>query len=182
MKYYLVALLDKESGKVIESSTRNLIKKIKPKKKTSFYGVVLETIEDPDLEKLEEIINEISKPIKFFKIDVQGNLSFDESTKTIGLEVSNFGYVKSLSRNFNTMLGLHGFSVREEEAIESKDTVQLVLYNGGITKDLSSFQNVLKKSAGSKFKVDRFQLWKNFNFRKDSVVTTIPLKDPNVIS
>jgi hypothetical protein len=182
MKYYLVALLDKESGKIIESSTRNLIKKIKPKKKTSFYGVVLEAIEDPDLAKLEEIITEISKPIKFFKIDVQGNLSFDESTKTIGLEVSNFGYIKSLSRNFNTMLGLHGFSVREEEEIESKDTVQLVLYNGGITKDLSSFQNVLKRSAGSKFKVDRFQLWKNFNFRKDSVVTTLPLKDPNVIS
>lgn len=182
MKYYLVALLDKESGKVIESSTRNLIKKIKPKKKTSFYGVVLETIEDPDLAKLEEIINEITKPIKYFKIDVLGNLSFDDNTNTIGLEVSNFGYVKSLSRNFNTMLGLHGFTVRKEEEIESKDMVQLVLYNGGITKDLSSFQDVLKKSAGSKFKVDRFQLWKNFNFRKDSVVTTIPLKDPNVIS
>jgi len=182
MKYYLVALLDKESGKIIESSTRNLIKKIKPKKKTSFYGVVLETIEDPDLTKLEEIINEISKPVRYFKIDVQGNLTFDENSKTIGLEVSNFGYVKSLSRNFNTMLRLHGFAVREEEEIESKDTVQLVLYNGGITKDLSSFQNVLKKNAGSKFKVDRFQLWKNFNFRKDSVVTTIPLKDPNIIS
>ncbi|MBO1265618.1 hypothetical protein J3A84_11285 [Proteiniclasticum sp. SCR006] len=182
MKYYLVALLDKESGKVIESSTRNLIKKIKPKKKTSFYGVVLETIEDPDLTKLEDIITDISRPIRYFKIDVQGNLSFDESTRTIGLDVSNFGYVKSLSRNFNTMLGLHGFKVREEEEIESKDSVQLVLFNGGITKDLASFQNVLRKNAGSKFRVDRFQLWKNFNFRKDSVVATIPLKDPNVIS
>ncbi|HCW73726.1 MAG TPA: hypothetical protein DHM90_07960 [Clostridiaceae bacterium] len=182
MKYYLVALLDKDSGKTIENSTRGLIKKIKPKKKTSFYGIVLETIEDPDLTKLEEIIRDISRPIRLFKIDVQGKLSFDEDYKTIGLDVLNFGYVKRLSRNFNTMLGLHGFKVREEEAVESKETVQLILYNGGVTKDLDQFQNVLRKKTDNHFKVDRFQLWKNFNFKKDSVVATIPLKDPNIIS
>lgn len=182
MKYYLVALLDKESGKAIENSTRHLIKKIKPKKKTAFYGIVLETIEDPDLFKLEEIIKDMAKPIRLFKIDVQGKLSYDENLKTIGLEVMNFGYVKSLSRNFNTMLSLHGFKVREESEVEEKESVQLVLYNGGITKDLNQHQNVLRKNAGIRYRVDRFELWKNFNFKKDSVVATIPLKDPNIIS
>ena len=182
MKYYLVALLDKESGKAIENSTRNLIKKIKPKKKTAFYGVVLETIEDPDLFKLEEIIKDMSKPIRLFKIDVQGKLTFDESLKTIGLEVHNFGYVKSLSRNFNTMLSLHGFKVREEKEVEEKESVQLILYNGGITKELDHFQNILRKNAGIRYRVDRFEIWKNFNFKKDYVVATIPLKDPNIVS
>jgi hypothetical protein len=182
MKYYLVALLDKESGKTIENSTRNLIKKIKPKKKTSFYGIVLETIEDPDLSKLEDIIRDISKPVRLFKIDVQGKLTFDEELKTIGLDVHNFGYVKRLSRNFNTMLGLHGFAVSDPDALEARESVQLILYNGGITKDLDTFQNVLRKNTDSRFKVDRFQIWKNFNFKKDSVVATIPLKDPNIIS
>jgi hypothetical protein len=94
----------------------------------------------------------------------------------------NFGYVKSLSRNFNTMLSLHGFKVREESEVEEKESVQLVLYNGGITKDLNQHQNVLRKNAGIRYRVDRFELWKNFNFKKDSVVATIPLKDPNIIS
>lgn len=76
----------------------------------------------------------MAKPIRLFKIDVQGQLSYDEKLKTIGLEVMNFGYVKSLSRNFNTMLSLHGFKVREESEVEEKESVQLVLYNGGITK------------------------------------------------
>ena len=72
MKYYLVALLDKESGKAIENSTRHLIKKIKPKKKTAFYGIVLETIEDPDLFKLEEIIKDmIEYVLEHKKVDVR---------------------------------------------------------------------------------------------------------------
>ena len=46
MKYYLVALLDKESGKIIENSTRNLIKKIKPKKKkTNLYELEIDFME-----------------------------------------------------------------------------------------------------------------------------------------
>lgn len=182
MKYYLVAILDKESGKIIENSTRNLIKKIKPKKKTSFYGVVLDAVEDPDMPKFEELVREITKPVRRFKIDIVGNLSYDEEFKTIGLDVVNFGYIKRMARNFNSQLSLHGYKVRSEETIENKETVQLILYNGGITKDLESFQSVLKKNQGSIFKIDRFEIWKNFNFKRDSVVTTIPLVDPNIIS
>ncbi|NLB20931.1 MAG: hypothetical protein GX829_08970 [Clostridium sp.] len=182
MKYYLVALLDKDSGKTIENSTRNLIKRIKPKKKTSFYGVVLETIEDPDIVKLEEIIRDLSKPVRRFKINVFGKLSYDENLKTIGLNVENFGYVKRLSRHFNSTLSLHGFKVRPEEAILDSETVQLILYNGGITKDLETIQDVLRRNPEARFKVDRFQIWKNFNFKKDSVVVNIPLVDPNIIS
>ncbi len=182
MKYYLVALLDKESGKNIENSTRNLVKKIKPKKKTSFYGIVLETIEDPDLIKLEEIVREISKPVRRFKINVLGKLSFDDDYKTIGLDVENFGYVKRLSRHFNSTLSLHGFKVRDEDAVLNPETVQLILYNGGITKDIEEIQNVLRRNEDTRFKIDRFQIWKNFNFKKDSVLINIPLVDPNIIS
>lgn len=182
MKYYLVALLDKDSGKTIENTTRNLVKKIKPKKKTSFYGVVLESIEDPDLIKLEEIIRDISKPVRRFKINVLGKLTFDDTFKTIGIDVENFGYIKRLSRHFNSLLSLHGFKVREEEAILNPETVQLILYNGGITKDLENFQNILARNPEARFKIDRFQIWKNFNFKKDSVVANIPLVDPNIIS
>lgn len=182
MKYYLVALLDKDSGKTIENSTRNLVKRIKPKKRTSFYGVVLETIEDPDIVKLEEIIQDLSKPIRRFKINVFGQLSYDEKLKTIGLNVENFGYIKRLSRHFNSILSLHGFKVRDEEEILNPQTVQLILYNGGITKDLHTIQDVLRRYPDAKFKVDRFQIWKNFNFKKDSVITNIPLVDPNIIS
>lgn len=182
MKYYLVALLDKESGKIIENSTRNLIKKIKPKKKTSFYGVVMEAVEDPDIVKLEELVRDISKSVRLFKLDILGNLTYDDEFKTIGIDVVNFGYIKRLSRSFNSKLGLHGFKVRDEELIEKKENVQLVLYNGGITKELESFQNILKRNQNSIFKVDRFEIWKNFNFKKDSVVATIPLVDPNIIS
>jgi len=182
MKYYLVALLDKESGKAIENATRGLVKKIKPKKKTAFYGVILETIEDPDVVKLEDTIKDMARPLRLFKIDVQGKLSYNANYRTIGLDVMNFGYVKSLSRNFNTMLSLHGFKVREEKEVEEKETVQLILYNGGITKDLDTYQNVLRKNQQTRYKVDRFEIWKNFNFKKDSVIATIPLKDPNIIS
>jgi hypothetical protein len=181
MKYYLVALLDKDSGKAIENSTRNLIKKIKPKKKTSFFGVVLEVIEDPDMTKLETLIKDISKPVRRFKIDVEGTLSYDDEFKTIGLDVVNFGYIKRLSRNFNSLLTLHGFKVREESVVENQEKVQLILFNGGVTKDLETYPNVLR-NKDTIFRIDRFQLWKNFNFKKDSVVVNFPLVDPNIIS
>ena len=58
--------------------------------------------------------------------------------------MENFGYVKRLSRHFNSTLSLHGFKVRPEEAILDSETVQLILYNGGITKDLETIQVVLR--------------------------------------
>lgn len=178
MKYYLVALLDKNSGKIIENATRNLVKKLRPQKRTSFYGIIMEVIEDPDPSKLEGIVKDITHHMRLFKIDVQGNLVYDEENRTIGLEVVNFGYVKRLSRRFNTMLGLHGFKVRPEEAVDRP--TQLVLYSGEKNKEIDKFENVLK--PGDKiFKIDRLELWKNLNFKKESVFATFPLSDPNVL-
>jgi len=179
MKYYLVALLDRNSGKIIENATRNLVKKLRPQKKTSYYGVIMEVIEDPDPAKLEQILKDMIKPIRYFKIDVKGNLVFDEDNKTIGLEVVNFGYLKRLSRKFNTMLGLHGFKVRPEESVEN--TAQLVLFSGERSKELDKVEPVLKTGDDKLFRVDRFELWKNLNFKKESVYTVFDLVDPNII-
>lgn len=179
MKYYLVALLDRNSGKLVDNATRGLVKKIKPKRRTSFYGVVVEIIEDPDMKKLEDVVKDLAKPLRLFKIDVQPNLAMDEETKTIGLAVEHFGYIARLTRNFNTMLELHGFKVRPYA--EERD-IHLVLYNGGNPKELENLKANFRNPKDLLFKVDRFEIWKNFNFKRDSVVATIPLKDPNIIS
>ena len=178
MKQYIIALLDKDSAKTIESLTRHLQRKIKPRRRTSFYGVVIGIVDDANPKEIDIILNEILAKDRYFKIDILGNITYDKNLKVIGLDINNFGYIRSLSRNINSTLKLKGYNIKYEVV----EDPQLVLYNGGNTKVLDSIDNIfLNKKYIDKFKVDRLQVWKNFNFRKDSILSNIDLKNPNII-
>lgn len=178
MKQFIIALLDKDSAKTIESHTRHLQRKIKPRRRTSFYGVVIGIVDDANPKEIEEILNEILVKDRYFKIDVLGNITYDKNLKTIGIDVNNFGYIRSLSRNINSVLELKGFNVKYEVV----ENPQLVLYNGGNTRILDSIDNIFSnKKYDTIFKVNRLQVWKNFNFRKDSILSNVDLKNPNII-
>lgn len=178
MKQYIIALLDKDSARTIETLTRHLQRKIKPRKRTSFYGVVIGIVEDSNPKDLEIVLKDLLDKVRYFKLDIKGNVIYDKNLKTIGIDVNNFGYIKSLSRNINTVLDLKGFNIKYEQV----ENPQLILYNGGNTKVLNTINNIFAgKEYNDIFRVDRLQVWKNFNFRKDSIVSNINLDNPNII-
>ena len=62
MKYYLVALFDDESYKNLNPVQRNLSKKFKANRNSPIPYIPLEIVENPNIEKLNEIVDKIIKP------------------------------------------------------------------------------------------------------------------------
>lgn len=95
MKYYLVALFDEESCKSLESIQRGLLRKYKLPRNHISLHIPLETIDNPNLDKLDEVVLKLIKPYKKFKIELTGSAEFNESTnKALNLQIENKGYIK----------------------------------------------------------------------------------------
>ncbi|MDU2231225.1 MAG: hypothetical protein E7E40_06895, partial [Clostridium perfringens] len=77
MKYYLVALFDEESCKSLESIQRGLLRKYKLPRNHISLHIPLETIDNPNLDKLDEVVLKLIKPYKKFKIELTGSAEFN---------------------------------------------------------------------------------------------------------
>ena len=88
MKYYLVALFDEESCKSLESNQRGLLRKYKLPRNHLRLHIPHETIDNPILDKLDEVVLKLIKPYKKFKIELTGSSEFNESTnKALNLQI-----------------------------------------------------------------------------------------------
>lgn len=180
MRYYLVAVLDKSSNKDLESLQRPLHKKGKNFKKSPYISIPLDTIEDPDLRSLESTLRDLLKPFRYFHIDVTGRYINLAEEKITGLPVTNFGYIKKIQRHLNDYMMLHGFKVAKER--EEQDFI-VSMSQERIPKELENSANLFDTEDNRrKFLVERIELWKSLNAKKDSIVFSIPLKNPNIIS
>lgn len=63
--------------------------------------ITLEVIEDPNINKLEEVIEKIIKPYKKFKVEINGAICFDPPYKSVNLKIENKGYIMRLARIIN---------------------------------------------------------------------------------
>ena len=81
MKYYLVALFDTESYSAMEKIQKSICQKYKIYKNVPMLHITLETIEDPDMDKLSRVITDILKPYKTFKVETNGIICFDSPYK-----------------------------------------------------------------------------------------------------
>lgn len=180
MRYYLVALFDDDSYKSIEPIQKNLSKKYRLYKNLPTLHITLEVIENPNLDKLDEVISKIIKPYKRFKVELKDIICFGEPHKSVNLKVENKGYIKRLARNINDTLKLHGFSVRENI---SEWDLHVSLANTNFAQREWKKQEYEIACSTAKIegfynmaKINRIELWKPVNNKKDMVIKTYNLK------
>ncbi|SFB39632.1 hypothetical protein [Clostridium frigidicarnis] len=179
MKYYLVALIDDNSYKMLEPVQKNLCRKYRLSRNIPTLHIPLQVIDNPNLDKLDNILSDILKPYKRFKIEINDEIFFYDPIKTFNLKIESKGYIKRLSRLFYTSLKLNGFNVKMP-INENEMFIYLTNFNN-FNKDTNQSYNAktflnrnmdLLKIA----KVDRIELWKSTNGRKDNIILSYPLK------
>lgn len=179
MKYYLVAVLDVDSYRNIEPLQKNLLRKYKLPKNHLTLHIPLETIDNPNIEKLDEIIIKMIKPYKKFKVELTGDVQYhDQSNKSLSLQIKNKGYIKKIHRSFNDMLKLHGFNIKEH--VDSPLYIP-ISYNssGKEIKRTEPVPSVLSPKFSLKFnylKISKFELWRISNNKKETIIKTYDLR------
>lgn len=183
MKYCLIAEFTKESYSDIENVQRYACKKYKLYKKFQSLHIILETMEEPNVDKLDKIILEQIKPYKKFKVKIEPNLVYDNEQKAVALKVEQHGYIIRIIRNLCEKLSYSGFKLCSKDS-EDLFNLYVPIANGNYqTKNFFERNDqiaadILEKSVGkSIFKIQGFKLCKFTGYKKISVLKTYPLKD-----
>lgn len=181
MRYYLVALFDNESYLSIEELQKNLCKKYRLYKSSPALHITLEIIGNPDIDKLNKILTDILKPYKKFRVQINGAMCFNPPYKSITLNIENRGYIIRLARQINETLKLYGFEVTD--SIENLDLhINLANTNFAVREwsadEYSAACETAKKEEVFKMaKIDRIELWKSTNNKKDMIVKSYLLRE-----
>jgi len=179
MKYYLVALFDKDSNEYVEQIQKNLCRKYKLYKSLPLLYIPLEVIGDPDIEKLSKIVTEIIKPYKKFKVLINGAECSNTAVKFANLKVENKGYIVRLTRHFNEKLKVNGFDVKENNT-EQDFNIPLT-GNFFSNKDIPHRDNIndgiKSENINRTVTVERIELWRNVNNKKDMMVKKFQLRE-----
>lgn len=173
MKYYLVALFDNDSYKHITPMQRNLSKRFKANRNSPMPHVLLEVLDNPNVEKLDVIIEKILKPYKNFKIEVCDKVLVSENNRTVNIKIQDVGYIKRLSRIIKDTLKLHNFNTKNY-TINSNAGISLANLNY-IPKE--NKYNDIYRSDINTLKVNRIELWKVSNNRRETIIKSYPFKE-----
>ncbi|KOF57543.1 MULTISPECIES: hypothetical protein [Clostridium] len=183
MKYCLIAEFTKESYSNIEDVQRYACKKYKLYKRLQNLHIMLETMDEPNLDKLDKIMLEQIKPYKKFKVKVEPNLVYDNDQKAVALKVEQQGYIIRIIRNLCEKLSYNGFKLHCKYP-EDLYNLYIPIANGNYQTKNFFQQNdqvaadVLEKSVGTSFfKIQGFKLCKLTGYKKISVIKSYPLKD-----
>ncbi|MEY8763216.1 MULTISPECIES: 2'-5' RNA ligase family protein [Clostridium] len=181
MKYYLVALFDKDSYSYIERIQRNICRKYRLYKNMPVLHITLEVVENPDIDKLSKIVAGILKPYKKFKVEINGAICFEPPYKSVNLKVESKGYIVRLARQINERLRMYKFNVRRDI---SKWDLHISLANTNYairewsSKEYSAACESLKeKNVYKMARIDRIALWKPINNKRDMLIKSFQLRD-----
>lgn len=135
--------------------------------------IPLEVIENPNIDKLNTVMDKILKPYKNFKVELSSTVTLCDSNKTLNLKIENIGYIKKIDRLIADNLKLYGFNIKG-----GNDELHLSLANiNYLNKDNKKFDSVVEyKPSISTLKVNRIELWKISNNRRETLIQTYPLK------
>ena len=173
MKYYLVALFDDVSYKNLSPIQRSLSKKYRANRNSPIPYIPLEVIENPNIDKLNTVIDKILKPYKNFKVELSSTVTLCVSNKTLNLKIEKIGYIKKLDRLIGDNLKMYGFNVKNDNS-----DLHLSLANiNYINRDNKKFDTEIEyKPSILTLKVNRLELWKISNNRRETLIQTYPLK------
>lgn len=180
MKYQLIALFDNESNKHIEVTQRNLCRKYRLYKTNQQFYIPIQTLINPDIDKFHKIVTDTLGPYKKFKVQINPNVYLDKSLKTINLRVENRGYIIRIARNIAETLSLSGFNIKADcdkdlyiALANSNYSIRKTLNNEGPNAFTSKEEDIAYDFA----KINRLELWKFANNKKDTLVKNYPLRE-----
>ena len=175
MKYYLVALFDDESYKNLNPIQKNLSKKFRANRNSPAPYIPLEIIENPNIDKLDIVIDKIVKPYKNFKVQLLKEVSVSETNKTLNIKIQDVGYIKRMNRLMNDTLRLHGFNVQDTS---SEPSMHISLANlNFIPRDMKKIDGEVNfQPKCDTLKVDRIELWRFSNNKRETLIKSYPLK------
>lgn len=170
MKYYLVALFDDESYRIIDPIKKNILKKYRLPRYQLSSHITLKTIDTPDVEKLDEVLAKIFKPYKKFKVELTGDIfSYENNSKNINLKIENKGYINKIHRSLNDILKLHGFNAKDDRKYLSIALSTANFTGRDYKKDYSASLIHKGNHECETLKIDRIELWK-ISSKKETIV------------
>jgi len=103
-----------------------------------------------------------------------------EDLSTLNLKVEDKGYINRISRNLLDTLSLHGFQVKDFTT--TNFNIPLVSANHNIRKAFTNSSLAIDSSKNKedffKFvKINRIEIWKQLNTKKDSIIKSYNLKE-----
>lgn len=183
MKYYLVAMFDTDSYKKIERIQRDFSRKFRSFNDLPILHVEIDTVGDPDIDKLSEIITGVLKPYKKFKVRVKSNINVNTAKRFANIEVDREGYISRISRKINQKLVAGGFNVCDMSTITDENNLIIPIASSNrAIRDMSqadlshvSFGNT--DSNMNMAKIDRVELWKITGVRSRTIIKSFPLRE-----
>ena len=181
MKYYLVALIDEKSNDDIVSIQKSLNKRYRLYKNVSNLYIPLGSVSNAELDKLDEIIQKILLPYKKFKVGIDNDIYINDTSNTVNLKVKDKGYINQISRSLFDMFNIHGITAKDFSSYEyfnmpisnANNAIRKAYSNNSFCIDNSIPKNELLKYT----KINRIEIWKQLNNRRDTLIKSYCLKD-----
>lgn len=102
-------------------------------------------------------------------------VTISENNKTLNIKIQDAGYIKRMNRLMNDTLKLHGFNV-DENSNELPMHISLANLNF-IPRDIKKHDGKISfKAKCDTLKVDRIELWRFSNNKRETLVKSYPLK------
>lgn len=181
MKYYLVATIDENFTDEIQSIQRFLNKKYRVYKNITNLYIPLGSVTNTEFDKLDELIKKIISPYKKFRVGIDNDICINDTSNTVNLKVKDKGYINKISRGLFDILDTHGISVKDFSSFSyfnmpisnANNAIRKACANNSFTFDNSKDKTDLLSFA----KIDKIEVWKQLNNRKDTIVKSYSLKD-----
>ncbi|MEG0857909.1 MAG: hypothetical protein RSG52_15700 [Terrisporobacter sp.] len=176
MRYYLVALFDDESYKNLNPIQRSLSKKYRANRNSPIPYIPIEVLENPNVDKLDLVVEKILKPYKIFTVELSNKACISEANKTLNIKIEDIGYIKRLNRLMSDTFKLHGFNIRNYNNNDLNMHISLANLNY-VPKDLKKSDYDTFTSKFNTLYVNRIELWKISNNKRETLVKSYKLKD-----
>lgn len=177
MKYYVVALLDKDSYDELTPIKRKFSKKFKANRHSPIPFIALNVIDTSNIEKVSQVVEKVIKPYKKFKVELNNNVSVSESLKTVNLQIQDRGYIKKIYSALKENFELNGLNVKytaDKDISISLATLNHV--NKNIDNDVACDENdsFLQNQT---YKVSKLEVWRLSNNKKEICLKSFPLRN-----
>lgn len=179
MKYYIVATFDDKSYEKLNPIQKKISKKFRANRNSPVSHIILNIVENPNIDKLEDILKKTLKPYKRFKVQVSNDILVSDSLKNITLKTQNLGYIKKIEREFSDTLELSGFNFKNIADDNFGISIANINYiNKDRKNDLEalSLDQFTNKDDNLTMKISKFEIWRQTNNKKDLCVKSFPLK------
>ena len=178
MKYYIVALFNEKSYETIFPIQKSISKKFKGYRNSPIPHITLSILENANIEKLTPIIEKIIKPYKKFKIELNSDVSISEQLHCLTLQMEYRGYIKKIKTSLSDFLELNGFNDLIPANSELSISIANVNSSNKDNKRTDMYCDLIKKNPNTiTLKIDRLEIWKFSNNRKETYIKSFPLRD-----